>query len=46
MPAEIASDAEAGDPANPSADFLNRRHQRIAEYQRPSQAIPQLRADL
>jgi hypothetical protein len=46
VPTQIAGDAKAGDPADPRADLLDRRHQRVAEHQRPGQAIPELRANL
>jgi hypothetical protein len=46
VPTQISGDAEAGDPADPRADLLDRRHQRVAEHQRPRQAVPELSADL
>ena len=46
MPAQIAGDAEAGDAADARADLLDRHHQRVAEHQRPGQAIAELGADL
>jgi hypothetical protein len=46
MPPQITSDAKAGHPADPRADLLDRCHQRVAEQQRPGEAISELRADL
>jgi hypothetical protein len=46
VPAQIAGDAEAGDATDPRANLLDRCHQRVAEHQRPGQAVPELRADL
>jgi hypothetical protein len=46
VPAQISGDAKAGDAADPRADLLDRRNQRIAEHQRPGQAVAELCTDL
>ena len=46
VPAQVAGDAVAGRPADPGADLLDRRHQRIGEQQRPADAEAELRAGL
>src|SRR5262249_12083280 len=43
---DVAGDAAAGHPADARADQLDRRHQGIAEQQRPAEAVAELRTGL
>jgi hypothetical protein len=46
VPADIAGKPAAGYAADPSADLLDRHHQRIGEQHSPANAKPKLRAGL